>query len=144
MKINWLDPDFMLTDHFSIGELLWLPKWNRHAQEYDGLTVDVKLELVETAHLAEDVRAILGVPMTITSFFRPKAYASLVGSKPTSPHCLGMAFDFTTIPHMSIEDAKAKLRPNLRAIEARMEKGTTTWIHIDSMPVGPSGREFFP
>jgi len=144
MKIDWKNPSCLVTEHFTVKELIWLRKWNRLANEADGLNTGIKLALVETAHLAEDVRAVLGVPLMITSFFRPTSYSYLVGSNPSSPHCHGRAFDFTTIPNMSIEDAKAKLRPALRAIDARMEKGTTTWIHIDSFPVGPSGREFVP
>ncbi len=46
------------------------------------------------AQSAEQVRALLGAPMLITSGYRCAALNSLVGSKPTSAHTSGLAIDF--------------------------------------------------
>jgi zinc D-Ala-D-Ala carboxypeptidase len=143
-EINWLNPHEQVTEHFTVFDCLWLGKWARLARESDGLDFDIKNSLIKTCMLGEEVRKILGVPMIVTSMYRPPAYAKLVGSTEKSPHCFGVAMDFALSPVTRIEAAKAILQPLLETLECRMEHGTTTWIHIDRRPPGPSGRYFLP
>lgn len=143
-KIIWTDPACKVTEHFTVRDCLWLGKWARLANGGDGLTFALKSSLIETCEIAEQIRFAIRCPMTVTSMYRPTSYAPLVGSGPKSPHCFGLAMDFTTEPGMEIEEAKKIIRPLLDELQIRMERGTTTWIHIDRRTPGPSGREFSP
>jgi hypothetical protein len=141
--IDWTNPESQVTEHFTVKDCLWLDHWKRLAGSEDGLTDELISELIDTCHMAEDIRAILERPMQVTSMYRPGVYSPIVGGSPSDVHTQAIAVDFIPIG-MAIEDAKAKIRPLLSALEIRMEKGTTTWIHIDRHAVGPSGREFVP
>lgn len=140
--INWSDPHYTVTDHFTVHDCIWLPHWGRLANESDGLDISMKDQILQTAEMAEEIRAIFNCPMLVTSMFRPKIYSPLVGGNEHDVHTKGLAIDFTTHPHLTIESAKNLLRPHLAALDIRMEKGTSNWIHIDRREVGPSGREF--
>ena len=50
--------------------------------------------LTRTAVLLEDVRALLGRPLRISSGYRSPAVNKAVGGAATSAHCLGHAVDF--------------------------------------------------
>lgn len=56
--------------------------------------------LVRTAELLEQVRALLGKPILVNSAFRSKAVNDAVGSKDTSQHRLGCAADIR-VPGMT-------------------------------------------
>lgn len=140
--IDWENPSFQVSPHFTVKDCLWLATWGRLANQDDGLDLNMKNRILKTVEMAEDIRKVLGVPMLVTSFFRPKYYSPLVGGTINDVHTKGLAIDFTTEPNLSIEDAKSLLRPKLKELDIRLEKGTTTWIHCDSQTVGPSGREF--
>lgn len=140
--IDWTNPACQVTPHFTVKDCLWLPHWNRLANYEDGFDEEMQDVILATCQKNEQIRTLLGVPMTMTSMFRPQKYSPLVGGTEHDVHTKGVASDFTTVPQMSIEDAKSLLRPNLAALGIRMEAGTTDWIHIDTWQVGPSGREF--
>jgi hypothetical protein len=140
--INWTDPDCQVSEHFTVKDCLWLATWGRLATEDDGFDLSMQNTILKTVQMAEDIRAILGVPMSVTSMFRPSGYSPIVGGTAHDVHTRGEAIDFTTEPNLSIEDAKSLLRPKLEELGIRLEKGTTTWCHCDSHAVGPSGREF--
>jgi zinc D-Ala-D-Ala carboxypeptidase len=140
--IDWTDEAVLVTPHFSVKDCLWLAHWGRLADASDGLTDDLFNSLVCTCHFLEQVRALLGCPMIITSMYRPSLYSPIVGGTSSDVHTQGIAADFTTIPWLSINDAKTILRPNLGRLDLRMEANTTDWIHIDNHEIGPSGREF--
>lgn len=143
--IDWTDPGYQVTPHFSVKDCLWLPHWNRLANESDGLNQAIRACLLTTVSWSEQVRASLKMPMQTTSMYRPPAYSALpeVGGTATDVHTKGVAHDFT-VPGMDLEDAKNIIRQILSNLNLRMEKATTDWIHLDSWQVGPSGREFTP
>jgi hypothetical protein len=77
--------------------------------------------------------------------FRSQAYNEDQKILPSDDvHSQSVAVDFDCEPVMTIEQVKNALRPLLESLDIRMEKGTTTWIHIDMRAPGPSGREFIP
>lgn len=142
--IDWTDPKDKVSKHFTVKDCLWLAKWNRLAGFDDGLTEELKLVIMSTIAMLECVRGTVDKPVLVHSLFRPKDYAPIVGSKPTSPHCKGAAVDFH-VDGLSIEAAKDLIRPRLEDFGACMERGTKTWIHLDIMPPRKNGgREFFP
>jgi len=143
--IDWSDPNSMVSKYFSVREMLWLPKWNRLASEQnpdDHLTDSVKSNLVALCEIMDEVREYLGTPLSVHSGFRPPAYSVLVGGFATDVHTRGLAIDFDPNPELTIQDAKDLLEPCLEHLGIRMERGTKTWIHLDTHPPGPSGRYF--
>jgi len=142
--INWTNLTEQVTPNFTVKDCLWLAHWGRLANENDGLDYDIQSSIVATCMLAEKIRTILNCPMIVTSLYRPPSYSPLVGGTAQDVHTKGIAIDFTTLPRMEIEDAKDIIRPFLTPLNIRMEANTTDWIHLDSAPVGPSGREFNP
>ena len=45
LSIDWCDPKQKISDYFSVGEALYLPRWERLANEQDGLSDDSKTAL---------------------------------------------------------------------------------------------------
>lgn len=140
--IDWTDRKVQITPHFTVHDCLWLNHWNRLANAADGLNDDIIQAILNTLQMAEQIRTLLQCPMIVTSLYRPPAYSPVVGGSAHDVHTKGVAIDFTTFPILSIEDAKNIIRPQMEALDIRMEAGTTDWIHIDRWEVGPSGREF--
>lgn len=141
---DFTNPKDNITDHFTVGDALILHNWNRLATEEDGADFDKLTTLCEKL---EEVRTALGCPMNVHCMFRSPAYNLEQGIlKPTGMdvHAMNLACDFDCNKNMSIQDVKDKLEPLLEDLGIRMEKGTTTWIHVDLRNVGPSGRYFTP
>jgi hypothetical protein len=143
IPLDWTTASSMITPHFSVGEMIALHAWNRLATEEDGLTEDVKNNLVKLCNIMERVRTILGCSINTHCGFRSAKYnQEVLKSIPHDVHSMGMAIDMDANQTMTIEQAKEKIRPHLEELNIRMEGGTTTWIHLDFHAVGPSGREF--
>jgi uncharacterized protein YcbK (DUF882 family) len=92
----------------------------------------------------ETIRTLLQQPINVHCMFRSPEYNQLIGAPAHDVHSQGMAIDFDCSPGMDIQAIKERLRPVLERYCVRMEKGTTTWIHLDIHPLGPSGWEFTP
>jgi len=66
---------------------------------------------------------------------------------PKSPHRTGRAIDFHIVGYEGKEkcqEIRELLAPHLEELGLRMEKIQGGWIHLDDLPVGPSGRWFNP
>jgi len=64
---------------------------------------------------------------------------------PKSPHRTGRAIDFHIVGFegaVKCQQIREMLAPHLEKLGLRMEKITGGWIHLDNLPVGPSGRWF--
>lgn len=140
--IDWTDPAAAVTAHFTVKDCLWLGRWNRLANEKDGLTDDIKIELIRNCLKMEEIRTILGCAMNVHSMFRPPEYSVLVGGSMTDVHVKAQAWDYDCLPTLTIEQVRAKLLSKLQLLNIRMEQGTDTWIHNDRRAPGPSGRHF--
>jgi uncharacterized protein YcbK (DUF882 family) len=125
--INWKDPEDQITDHFKVKDALMLRHWGRLATEQDGADFNKLLHLFQ---IMEQVRGYLGCPINVHCGFRSVEYNKSQGIKPADVHSMNLAVDFDTSPHMTIEETKAKLEPVLESMGLRMEKGTTTWVHL--------------
>jgi hypothetical protein len=139
--IDWTDPDCQVTDHFTVRDCLWLHgSYNRLATEDDGVDLDKMLTLCQ---VLEQVREILGCAMNVHCMFRSQAYNQSQGIHPAADvHSMSEACDFDCGSALTIQEVKDKLEPVLGKLGIRMEKGTTTWVHVDLHKVGPSGRYF--
>ena len=81
-----------LTKHFTLQELTHSDIAQRNSLDN---TPDKKIipNLIRVAELLEDVRALFNKPIIVNSGYRSVAVNSLLGSKPTSQHCIGCAAD---------------------------------------------------
>jgi hypothetical protein len=143
MEINWEDSSCQITEHFTVGDAIMLHSWNRLANESDGLTDDGKAKLQVLCQKMEEVREYLGCPMNVHCTFRSQQYnKEVVGAIPNDVHAQFLAIDMDCGPNMTIQEVKDKIEPKLEEFGIRMERGTTTWVHLDLRAPGPSGRYF--
>lgn len=158
MEINWKDPNAKISKYFTVKEAIWLERWNRLAEDVDGLTPEVCDNIVKFfTETVDEIREILGDAMFSKSCFRSDAYNKLIGGARLSCHRFlngDCAFDFWTDADgdgdkdgKDCDDIKAALRPHLERLKIRMEdngKGAK-WVHVDNKKVPPGGnREFLP
>ncbi len=82
--------------YFHASELLFLPKLDRyaHGRELDG---DILRNLVATARCADFLRREVGLPLCVTSGYRPREYNALVNGSAKSQHLMGKAVDLNLI-----------------------------------------------
>jgi hypothetical protein len=146
--IDWSNPESQISHWFSVKEALWLPTWNRMADENDGLDDNIKNNLTTLFAQMDHVREFFACPIVVHCAFRPAAYNQLVGGAKSSPHMEGMAVDF----HVSefndgpgCDKVRELLEPSLEALQMRMEKNPGgNWVHLDRREPGPGGRFFKP
>lgn len=142
--IDWTNPNCEVTEHFTVKDCLFLHSWNRLATEQDGVEFD---KLIILCNKLEEVRSILGCPMNIHCIFRSRQYnieQKILLPTGNDVHAQNLAVDFDCGHILSIQQVKDILEPKLKDLGIRMEKGTTTWIHLDLREPGPSGRYFTP
>ena len=144
-SIDWTNPNDKISQYFTVREALWLPQWNRLTTEADGLTKEIKWNIMEAALLMDIVRAALETPVVVHCWYRPTAYNKLVGGASKSAHTEGKAIDFsiTTNDCDYVRDKILKLNL-LETYELRMEDlPGSNWVHLDTRAPGPSGKRFF-
>jgi len=114
------------------------------ANESDGLNDEVKANLIKLCQQMDLVRIFLGQPITVHVTYRPEEYNKLIGGASNSAHKYGMAMDWS-VDNANCAGIRDRIRPQLEMWNLRMEKGTPTWIHLDTREVPPGGnREFNP
>lgn len=143
--IDWSNPDFHVTEHFTVHDLIWLPSWNRLANEADGLDEVTKSNLVNLAHSMETVRAFFGKPIVTHVALRPVEYNKTIpGAALHSAHTEGKAMDFHV---KDIDCATARKMINdagkLEEWQMRMEDISGNWVHLDTRPLKAGGHRFF-
>lgn len=119
-----------LTDHFSLDELTTtnITKYKNKNYQY-GLNKISQMNML--AHFAEQVRLIVGCPMTITSGIRCEELNTSVGGSKTSQHLKGEAIDF--IPtKIKIKTAFDKIRKSTLVWGQLIieRSGKSEWLHI--------------
>jgi zinc D-Ala-D-Ala carboxypeptidase len=118
-----------MSDHFALAEFLHsdtalacgvenLPTW------------EVVDNLVRLAEVMEQVRTILGVPITISSGFRCPEVNAAVGGVSDSAHLFGCACDFEAPDYGDITDVIQAIQPALieLGIDQLIHEGT--WVHL--------------
>lgn len=134
-----------ISKYFTMREALWLPKWNREANESDGLDNNVLMNLSNLFEEMDLLREFFGRPIIVHVAYRPAEYNKLVKGAPKSAHLLGKAVDFH-VAEMDCDVARQKiLDANLLELHGlRMENlPGSSWIHIDTMAPGKN-RYFSP
>lgn len=134
MSINWDNPDDKVSNHFSVRETLYLPIWNRMANESDGLDDTVKANLITLCGKLDQLRDVLAMPINVHVTYRPSAYNALIKGAPNSYHVQGLAMDFNVVGQ-DCEDTRQYILSNkvLELLNMRMEDNGTSapWIHLD-------------
>lgn len=143
--MNWENPSEHVSKYFQVKECLWLPKWNRLANESDGLTDEIKQNLVDLCEKMDRVREFFGKPLAVHCCLRPPVYNKLIGGATHSAHLSGKALDFDVVG-MDCEEAKLLILQDnkLDLWDLRMEKGTKGWIHLGNDYKPGHDRYFLP
>lgn len=130
--MDWTNPKDHVTPHFTIADACMLHALNRLATAADGMDTD---KLVILCNKMEEIRALINCPINVHCMFRSPAYNLQIGAPEHDVHSMSLACDFDCNGHLTIDQVKAILEPKLEELGIRMEKGTTTWVHIDLHPV---------
>lgn len=118
--------DNHITDHFTWAELTTTDTGLDNTP--DGVEA---YELVQTAWLLERVRALLGVPLVVTSGFRCEAVNRAIGGASGSQHREGRAADF--IPQgMDVHEAVRLIRSSAIPFDQLICETPPgrAWVHI--------------
>ena len=149
LSIDWCDPKQKISDYFSVGEALYLPRWERLANEQDGLSDESKTALALLFQKMDKVRELLCVPIIVHVSYRPLAYNTLIGGAIDSSHIARLigsyyvaACDFHPLLDYATQGEKCDagkrmLTSQLDTLGLRMENNQkgSSWIHLDTHPV---------
>ena len=142
--IDWGKCSSPVSAHFTVSECLYLPKWNRLANEHDGLNDEIKGNLILLCTKLDTVRDFFKKPMIVHCMYRPKEYNSLIGGAVGSAHIEGLAIDFHVI-NRSCDEVREMLLPLLEQWKFRMEDlPGSNWVHLDLRDPGYGNRFFKP
>ena len=140
--IDWTNGSDQVTPHFIVNDCLMLHSWNRLATEADGADFNA---LQTLCNKLEEIRTLLNCPINVHCCFRSQDYNKSQNINPNADvHSFSEACDFDCGNNLTIQEIKDILIPQLESLNIRLEKGTTTWVHIDLRIPGPSGRYFTP
>jgi hypothetical protein len=151
-SIDWTNMNAQITEHFTVGEALYLPTFKIYHKPGD----EEKANIVNLFTQLELVRTSLGDhPINILCCIRPVAvncdnpafwgrnYNQLVGGALGSAHIVGMAADFT-VSTITCDEVRSLVVPELNDLQMRCEnKPGSGWVHLDIRDPGPSGKRFF-
>ena len=136
-----------MTEHFSFNELT---DSKNHPELVVANRVSAQAYLKQLKYVAatlEEIRAVLGVPMAVTSGFRNPALNRAVGGSQTSGHTLGLCADFKPIG-MEVKEAfklikeNKHLCPSLKKCIYENIKGSQ-WLHIESKTEAGQFTQFY-
>jgi hypothetical protein len=117
----------MLSPHFSLSELTHSDTATRKGINNTPPPAAMSA-LLRTATGLEGVRALLGVPVLVSSGFRCRELNELVGGQPLSQHTLGQAADFTAPLYGDPEKIAVRLiKSGLAFDQLLVEFGR--WVH---------------
>lgn len=85
----------------------------------------------------ERVRALLGVPVQITSGYRSPAVNAAVGGSAASQHCHGLAADFVAPDFGTPRSIARHLAQQAEALGFDQLIFEGTWVHISFVPDNP-------
>lgn len=119
-----------LTPHFSLEELIHSDTANaRGIDNTPSSSIIYNLSL--TAQLLEQVRALLGQPLTVSSGFRCPALNAAVGGVPDSAHLHGQAADILCPGFGTpLEVCRAIERSGIKFDQLIHEHLAADWTHI--------------
>lgn len=153
-SINWNDPTANVSPHFTVREALLLPRWNLLHNPTD----KEKEAIRRMADKMEEIRAVLGLPISVHCWIRPtkvnapdsphhgKDYNAFVGGTKGSMHIKGLAADFHVLGYggsVQCHAMRVRLVPHLESLGIRLEDKYGPWLHVDLRTVPAGGKRFF-
>ena len=120
-----------LSEHFTLEELTFSQTAIRKGID-NTPSLEVVAHLTHLAGCLEQVRALLGGPVRITSGYRSPALNAAVGGSKASAHMSGYAADFVCPPFGSpLQIVKAIAASDIQ-FDQCIQEGT--WVHISFDP----------
>jgi Peptidase M15 len=119
-----------LSDHFTLEEATFSDTAARNGIDNVCQSQMIITAATKTALKMEKVRALLGKPISVSSWIRCIALNRALGSKDTSQHIKGEAVDFTCFAFGSPTDICKKLLENKEVIGWDQLILEHTWVHI--------------
>lgn len=135
-----------LTEHFSFEELT-TTSHNELLESNRTIAEGYMKQLKYTASALEEIRAVLGVPLKVTSGFRSSQLNKIVGGSPTSGHTKGLCADVVPIGR-TVEDAYELIRsykdkcPSLKKCIYESINGAK-WLHVEAKTEANQPTQFF-
>ena len=127
-----------LSTYFSYAELTQSDWAARHGVANDPGPQELE-SLKFTASQLDRVRALLGVPVLVSSGFRSVGVNAAIGGQPHSQHLLGQAVDFTAPQFGTPEQiARAIQASHIPFDQLILEFGR--WVHISFVRSNPRGQ----
>ena len=135
-----------MTKHFTFEELTNTSNVELLEANRESAKAFMK-QLKYVAGTLEEIRAVLGVPLRVTSGFRNNALNKAVGGSATSGHTKGLCADFQPIgleiSHAfdMIQANKSKC-PSLKKCIYESVRGSK-WLHIETKTEASQPQQFF-
>ena len=149
MDIDWTNPKNKISEHFTVGEVLFLPKW----KVYHIPSEIEKKNILKAAEKMELIRSYLNCPLNVHIWLRPilnnesspyhrEDYNAFIKGAKASAHKIGLAVDFSP-KSLTCLEAKQLLLVKLEEFNIRLEDNgdEANWLHIDLNP--PINNRFF-
>lgn len=135
-----------LTEHFTFFELTS----TSHNELLESNRESAKAFMKQLKYVAgtlEEIRAVLGVPLRVTSGFRSSQLNKLVGGSPTSGHTKGLCADIVPIGITVTEGFEIILArkdecPSLKKCIIEKVRGNE-WLHIETKTEANQPQQFF-
>ena len=135
-----------LTEHFTFEELIN----TSHRELIESNRENAKAFMKQLKYVAgtlEEIRAVLGVPLRVTSGFRSSQLNRLVGGSPTSGHTKGLCADVIPLGVDVVEAQKKIIAnkdkcPSLKKCILEMVKGSE-WLHVEAKTEANQPTQFF-
>jgi zinc D-Ala-D-Ala carboxypeptidase len=118
-----------MSEHFSLPEFLHSDTALQHNIE-NHPSWDVVEALARLADVLEQIRALLGVPVQVTSGFRCTALNSAVGGVADSAHLFGCACDFVAPEYGDITDIIQAVQPAMVSLGIDQLIHEGDWVHL--------------
>lgn len=129
-----------LSEHFTLEELIASDIAVRHGIDNIPSSPLIISNLKSLAEGLENVRKLLGKPITINSGYRSLLVNSLLGSKPTSQHIKGLAADIVCLSFGTPKDIIKKIvSSDIKYDQVILE--FDRWIHISFCEEGYKPRK---
>lgn len=116
-----------LTEHFTLEELTKSDIAIQHNID-NSAPADIIPNLTRLANVLEQVRSVLSKPILVNSAYRSVKINSMVGSKPTSQHCIGCAADIK-VSGMTPNDIVNRI-VNSKIEYDQVIREFDSWVHI--------------
>lgn len=136
-----------LTEHFTFNEITDSRKFPELVEQNRRDALGFMKQLKYITGTLEEIRAVLGVPMTITSGFRNGALNKAASGSATSGHTKGLCADFQPIG-LEISHAFDIIQANKHRCPSLKKCiyesiGGTKWLHVETKTEANQPQQFF-